>query len=86
MNFQLEQIINKSKDFNKENHVSIYQSSKNTNHIQQILPHIPTLSSQVRNKNNNNRLNNNYAGSYSIKPLVLPFIGFKNGENRNKMI
>ena len=86
MNFQLEQIINKSKDFNKENHVSIYQSSKNNNHIQQILPHIPTLSSQVRNKNNNTRLNNNYAGSYSIKPLVLPFIGFKNGENRNKMI
>ena len=66
MNFQLEQIINKSKDFNKENHISIYQSSKN--------------------KNNNNRLNNNYAGSYSIKPLVLPFIGFRNDENRNKMI
>ena len=86
MNFQLEQFINKSKDFNKENHVSIYQSSKNRNPHQQILPHIPTLSSQVRNKNNSNRLNNNYAGSYSIKPLVLPFIGFKNGENRNKMI
>jgi serine/threonine protein kinase len=88
MHFQLEQFINKSKEFNKENHISIYQSSKNRNHnqLQQILPHIPTLSSQVRNKNNNNRLNNIYAGSYSIKPLVLPFIGFKNGENRNKMI
>jgi hypothetical protein len=88
MHFQLEQFINKSKEFNKENHISIYQSSKNRNHnqLQQILPHIPTLSSQVRNKNSNNRLNNIYAGSYSIKPLVLPFIGFKNGENRNKMI
>jgi len=89
MNFQLEQFINKSKDFNKEHHASIYQSSKNKNknkdQIQQILPYIPTLSSHIRNKNNN-RLNNNYGGSYSIKPLVLPFIGFKNGENRNKMI
>jgi len=88
MNFQLEQFINKSKEFNKEHHVSIYQSSKSKNKnkdkIQQILPYIPTLSSQIRNKSNNNRLNNNNGGSYSIKPLVLPFIGFKNGENRNK--
>jgi ribosome biogenesis GTPase A len=86
MNLQIEQFINKSKEFNRENHVSIYHSSKNNNQHQQILPHIQTLSSQVRKKNSNNRINNNYAGGYSIKPLVLPFIGFRNGENRNKMI
>ena len=84
MNLQNDQFINKSKDLSKEkNRVSIYQSGKIKN--QQILPHIPTLSSQIRN-NNNNRLNNNYVGSYNIIPLVLPFIGFKKSENRNKMI
>ena len=65
---------------------SIYKSSKaNRYQIKPNLPYVSNLSSQAKN-NTNKKYNNYYIEKYNIIPLVLPFIGVKQDEKKNKMI
>ena len=70
----------------KSKRLSIYKSGKiNKYQIKSNLPYVSTLGSQV--KDSAKRKNsNNYIGKYNIIPLVLPFIGIKQDEKKNKMI
>ena len=69
----------------KSKRASIYKSSKTNRHqIKPNLPYVSTLGTST--KNTNKKLNNNYIGTYNIKPIVLPFIGIKQEDKKNKMI
>ena len=70
----------------KSKRFSIYKSGKiNKYQIKSNLPYVSTLGSQV--KDSSKRKNsNNYIGKYNIIPLILPFIGIKQDEKKNKMI
>jgi serine/threonine protein kinase len=70
----------------KSKRFSIYKSSKvNKYKINTNLPYVSTLGTQlketIKKKNSNNCI-----GKYNIIPLVLPFIGVKQDEKKNKMI
>ena len=70
----------------KSKRLSIYKSSKvNKYKINSNLPYVSTLGTQlketIKKKNSNNCI-----GKYNIIPLVLPFIGIKQDEKKNKMI
>ena len=70
----------------KSKPLSIYKSSKaNKYQIKPNLPYVSNLSSQAKN-NTNKKYNNYYIEKYNIIPLVLPFIGVKQDEKKNKMI
>ena len=70
----------------KSNHLTILKSSKaNRYQIKPHLPYVSSLTSQSKNKTNK-KYNNNYIEKYNIIPLVLPFIGLKQDEKKNKMI
>ena len=70
----------------KSNRLSIYKSSKANRY--QIKPNLPYVSNLVSQFNNNTskKYNNNYMEKYNITPVVLPFIGVKQDEKKNKMI
>ena len=71
----------------KSKRFSIYKSSKvNRHQIKSNLPYVSTLGTNSKNTTTNKKLNNNYIGTYNIKPIVLPFIGIKQEEKKNKMI
>ena len=66
--------------------LSIYKSSKaNRYSIKSNLPYVSTLASQI-NTTTTKKESNNFVGIYNITPLVLPFIGLKQDEKKNKMI
>ena len=70
----------------KSKRLSIYKSSKSNKYqVNSNLPYVPTLGTQIKDtikkKNSNNCI-----GKYNIIPLVLPFIGLKQDEKKNKMI
>ena len=70
----------------KSNRLSIYKSSKaNRYQIKPNLPYVSNLASQFNN-NTSKKYNNNYMEKYNITPVVLPFIGVKQDEKKNKMI
>ena len=70
----------------KSKRMSIYKSSKANRHlIKSNLPYVSTLASQINNTSTKN-INNNFVGIYNITPLVLPFIGLKQDEKKNKII
>ena len=70
----------------KSKRMSIYKSSKANRHlIKSNLPYVSTLASQINNTSTKN-INNNFVGIYNITPLVLPFIGPKQDEKKNKII
>ena len=82
---------NDKEEFNEESpekskRMSIYQSNKaNRYQIKPSLPYVNTIN--IKNINTTNKKpKNNYIGKYNIIPLVLPFIGIKNDEKKNKMI
>ena len=88
INEQNETIINQdSKEItpDKRERISIYKSSKaNKYTIKTNLPYVPTLGSLV--KDSSKKKNNNYIKKYNIIPLVLPIIGIKQDEKKNKII
>ena len=70
----------------KSKRMSIYKSSKANRHlIKSNLPYVSTLASQINNTSTKN-INNNFVGIYNITPVVLPFIGLKQDEKKNKII
>ena len=82
---------NDKEEFNEESpeknkRMSIYQSNKaNRYQIKPSLPYVNTIN--IKNiYTTNKKPKNNYIGKYNIIPLVLPFIGIKNDEKKNKMI
>jgi serine/threonine protein kinase len=69
----------------KSKRMSVYKSSKTNRHqIKPNLPYVSTLGTST--KNTNKKLSNNFIGTYNIKPIVLPFIGIKQEDKKNKMI
>ena len=81
-----DQEYNKENTPEKSNHLTILKSSKaNRYQIKPHLPYVSSLTSQSKNKTNK-KYNNNYIEKYNIIPLVLPFIGLKQDEKKNKMI
>ena len=65
---------------------SIYKSSKvNKYKINSNLPYVSTLGTQIK-ESIKKKNSNNCIGKYNIIPLVLPFIGVKKDEKKNKMI
>ena len=69
----------------KKKRTSVYKSSKiNKLQIKPNLPYVSTLGTNT--KNTSSKLTNNYIGIYNIKPIVLPFIGIKQEDKKNKMI
>ena len=70
----------------KSKRLSIYKSSKaNKYKINSNLPYVSTLGTQIK-ENIKKKNSNNCVNKYNIIPLVLPFIGVKQDEKKNKMI
>ena len=65
---------------------SVYKSSKaNKYQINSNLPYVSTLGTQIK-ETIKKKNSNNCIGKYNIIPLVLPFIGVRQDEKKNKMI